>query len=137
MVSLHRLISDGQEGTFDMAFLDADKRKYGKLPMKYLYTTYVKRIYSQTLERPRSHTLKDLMYTGEYFNELLKLVRVGGIIVVDNILWYGRCADETVTDKVTVSMREFNQSLFRDDRISLSVLPVGDGLALCRKRSQV
>lgn len=97
---------------------------------------YVRRekVRSQAHETSFPHS-KDPMCTGEYFNKLLKLVRVGGIIVVDNVLWYGRCADETVTDKVTVSIREFNQSLLRDGRISLSVVPVGDGLALCRRRN--
>lgn len=69
-----------------------------------------------------------------YYEQALKLVRTGGLIAIDNVLWYGRVADATVTDKRTQKIRALNQKLFEDKRIDLSLLPVGDGLTLARKR---
>lgn len=70
----------------------------------------------------------------QYFELLLKLVRPGGLIAVDNVLFYGKVADPSVTDKATVALRDFNTRVFVDERVSLSIIPVGDGIALCRKR---
>ncbi|KAG9455377.1 hypothetical protein H6P81_008281 [Aristolochia fimbriata] len=69
----------------------------------------------------------------EYFELLLKLVRPGGIIVIDNVLWYGKVADLSVDDSKTVSIRKFNQSIFEDKRITTSIVPIGDGMTICRK----
>ena len=69
---------------------------------------------------------------GLYFDLCLDLVRPGGLIVVDNVLWYGRVVDGQDTSKITQSIREFNHALKCDARIDLTVLPVGDGVALCR-----
>jgi predicted O-methyltransferase YrrM len=68
-----------------------------------------------------------------YYEKALKLVRPGGLIAVDNVLWYGRVVDETVKDNRTKKIRDFNQKLAKDDRIDLSVIPIGDGLTLARK----
>ncbi|KAM7276514.1 hypothetical protein ACFE04_018380 [Oxalis oulophora] len=57
----------------------------------------------------------------EYFELLLKLVRVGGVIVIDNVLWHGKVADPTVNDAKTVSIRNFNKSLMEDKRVSISL----------------
>uniref|UniRef100_A0A7N0TR82 Caffeoyl-CoA O-methyltransferase n=1 Tax=Kalanchoe fedtschenkoi TaxID=63787 RepID=A0A7N0TR82_KALFE len=69
----------------------------------------------------------------EYFELLLQLVRVGGVIVVDNVLWHGRVADPLVTDAKTVSIRSFNNDLFEDKRVNISMVPTGDGMTICRK----
>ena len=69
-----------------------------------------------------------------YYEQTLKLVRPGGLIAIDNVLWYGRVADATVTDNRTQKIRALNQKLFQDERVDLSLLPVGDGLTLARKR---
>ena len=66
-----------------------------------------------------------------YFEQCLKLVRPGGLIVVDNVLWYGRVVDKERTDKITMSIRDLNQFLSEDPRIELTIIPVGDGIALC------
>jgi predicted O-methyltransferase YrrM len=76
----------------------------------------------------------DKMAYRQYFEQLLLLVRPGGLIVVDNVLWYGKVADAAVQDKVTNELRTLNAALLVDERIDLSILPVGDGIALCRKR---
>jgi predicted O-methyltransferase YrrM len=59
---------------------------------------------------------------------------VGGLIAVDNTLWDGKVADDTVTDDDTEAIRAFNRGRADDDRVSLSLVPIGDGLTLARKR---
>ncbi|KAL5719297.1 hypothetical protein ACHQM5_012096 [Ranunculus cassubicifolius] len=72
--------------------------------------------------------------SSEYFELLLQLVRIGGVIVIDNVLWHGRVADPLVNDPKTVSIRKFNKSLMEDKRVSISMVPIGDGMTICRKR---
>jgi len=69
-----------------------------------------------------------------YYEQSLQLVRPGGLIAIDNVLWSGRVADPQVQDKSTVAIRAFNQALHADERISLSLVPIGDGLTLALKR---
>ncbi|KAA3462346.1 tricin synthase 1-like isoform X1 [Gossypium australe] len=57
----------------------------------------------------------------EYFELLLQLVRVGGVIVIDNVLWHGKVADPLVNDAKTVSIRNFNRNLMADGRVSISL----------------
>ncbi|KAK6260447.1 hypothetical protein SCA6_014921 [Theobroma cacao] len=61
----------------------------------------------------------------EYFELLLQLVRVGGLIVVDNVLWHGKVADPLVNDAKTVSIRNFNRNVMEDKRVSISMVPSG------------
>ncbi|XVF33043.1 hypothetical protein REPUB_Repub17cG0134300 [Reevesia pubescens] len=70
----------------------------------------------------------------EYFELLLQLVRVGGVIVIDNVLWHGKVADPLVNDAKTVSIRNFNRNLTEDKRVSISMVPIGDGMTICRKQ---
>ena len=70
----------------------------------------------------------------DYYERALRLLRTGGLIAVDNTLWSGRPADPAVTDADTAAIRAFNRRLHADTRVDLSVLPVGDGLTLARKR---
>lgn len=70
----------------------------------------------------------------KYYEACLLLVRDGGVILFDNTLWDGKVADDSVQDGDTVALRELNRKLYADERIDLSMLPVGDGLTLCRKR---
>jgi caffeoyl-CoA O-methyltransferase len=72
-------------------------------------------------------------YVG-YYERVLVLLRPGGLVVADNTLWSGRVADPEVADEDTVALRHFNELLHRDSRVDLSVLPVGDGLTLARKK---
>lgn len=69
-----------------------------------------------------------------YYQRLIELVRPGGLIVVDNTLWSGKVANPAYRDADTVALREFNDVLHADPRIDLSLLPLGDGLTLARKR---
>lgn len=97
--TLESLVGSGEAGTYDFAFIDADKGNYAG-----------------------------------YYERALALLRPGGLIAVDNTLWSGRVADESDQDADTVAIREFNRKLHGDDRVDLSMLPMGDGLTLARKR---
>ncbi|NER80706.1 MAG: SAM-dependent methyltransferase [Leptolyngbya sp. SIO1D8] len=68
-----------------------------------------------------------------YYELALSLVRPGGLIAIDNVLWSGRVADDTVTDNRTQKIRNFNQKLHQDQRIELSLVPIADGLTLALK----
>jgi caffeoyl-CoA O-methyltransferase len=69
-----------------------------------------------------------------YFERSLELVRVGGLVAIDNVLWSGKVADPEVTDADTQAIRSLNAKLKDDERVSLSLVPIGDGLTLARKR---
>lgn len=69
-----------------------------------------------------------------YYERSLQLVRPGGLIAIDNVLWSGRVADPQVQDNRTESIRAFNTKLHEDDRITLSLVPIADGLTLALKR---
>jgi predicted O-methyltransferase YrrM len=97
--TLDQLISEGETGSFDLAFIDADKRNYEN-----------------------------------YYERALTLLRPGGLILIDNVLWSGKVIDPTITDKQTQAIREFNQKLHQDSRISLSLIAIADGLTLALKR---
>jgi len=71
-----------------------------------------------------------------YYERSLKLVRPGGLIAIDNVLWSGRVADPKDQDSQTKKIRAFNQKLHQDQRISLSLVPIADGLTLAWKRPQ-
>ena len=70
----------------------------------------------------------------DYYEACLRLLRPGGLILVDNVLWSGRVADQGDQDADTLALRAFNKRLLDDERIDLSMLPVADGLSLARKR---
>jgi caffeoyl-CoA O-methyltransferase len=97
--TLDQLLADGQAGTFDFAFIDADKGSY------------------------------DL-----YYERALQLIRPGGLIVIDNVLWDGKVADSLVQDEDTQAIRALNEKMLHDQRIAFSLLPVGDGLSLALKK---
>lgn len=97
--TLDALLADGEGGTFDFAFIDADKPSYGL-----------------------------------YVERALALLRPGGLMAIDNVLWSGKVADPAVRDPDTDALRALNEQLLADERIDLSLLPVGDGLTLARKR---
>ncbi len=96
--TLDKLLADGQAGTFDFAFIDADKTGYD-----------------------------------DYYERTLQLLRLGGLMVLDNMLRDGRVVDAPQTDEATLAIHQLNQKLHRDSRIALSLLPVADGLTLALK----
>ena len=70
----------------------------------------------------------------EYYECCLKLIRPGGLILVDNVLWSGQVADASNHDKDTEALRIFNAALSSDQRVALCMVPIGDGLTIARKR---
>jgi predicted O-methyltransferase YrrM len=69
-----------------------------------------------------------------YYEKLLELIRPGGLIAVDNTLWSGKVADRRYKDADTMALRLFNDHVYRDERVDLSLVPIGDGLTLLRIR---
>lgn len=70
----------------------------------------------------------------EYYERCLSLLRVGGLVAVDNALWSGDVADPEKDDAETRAIRALNQKVAADQRVTMSLLPIGDGLLLARKR---
>ena len=68
-----------------------------------------------------------------YFENSLKLLNKSGLIITDNVLWYGDVADKNKNDKLTKIIREFNSFVYNDHRVESLILPLGDGLSVCRK----
>jgi predicted O-methyltransferase YrrM len=97
--TLDARLKAGEAGSYDLAFIDADKANYA-----------------------------------EYYERILKLLRPGGLVLVDNVLWSGRVLDADDRSEDTAAIRAFNEILHQDERVDLSMLPIGDGLTLARKR---
>ena len=93
--TLDALLADGQESSFDFAFIDADKANYPA-----------------------------------YYEKCLKLVRKGGVIAIDNVLWGGSVIDSERNDEDTKAIRKLNEFIANDNRVSVSMVPIGDGLTL-------
>jgi len=96
--TLKNLIANGESGTFDFAFIDADKDNYSN-----------------------------------YYELSLQLLRKGGLIAVDNVLWSGKVADANDNEKTTIAIRKLNETIHQDNRVMISMLPIGDGLTLALK----
>jgi len=68
-----------------------------------------------------------------YFNQSLDLIDKDGLIIIDNVLWHGEVTDKAKQNKLTVGIREFNSYVNSDKRVENLIIPVGDGLTICRK----
>ena len=68
-----------------------------------------------------------------YYNLSLELVKNNGFILIDNVLWKGDVIDPSKNDRLTNMIREFNSFIKKDDRINKTILPLGDGVTICRK----
>ena len=97
--TLDALLAAGESGSFDFAFIDADKSGYDA-----------------------------------YYERCLALLRRGGLLGVDNTLWGGLVADPSDQSQSTLAIRALNAKIARDSRVSASLIPIGDGLYLARKR---
>nr|XP_056704866.1 catechol O-methyltransferase domain-containing protein 1 [Euleptes europaea] len=96
--TLDELLASGEAGTFDFAFIDADKEGYN-----------------------------------DYYEKCLRLIRKGGIIAIDNVLWHGRVLNPRKDDLETQSLHDLNEKLFRDPRVNITMIPMGDGVTLAFK----
>jgi predicted O-methyltransferase YrrM len=94
-----RFIAEGRVGTYDLAFVDADKENYDR-----------------------------------YFEQCLELVRPGGLILFDNVLWGGSVVNPDKRDAATEALRALNEKIHDDPRVSIALVPIGDGLTMARKR---
>ena len=74
----------------------------------------------------------DKMNYKEYYERSLKLLDKGGLIIVDNVLWHGEVADEDNLDKFTINIRDFNTYVANDKRVEQIIVPLGDGMTVCR-----
>ena len=74
----------------------------------------------------------DKMNYKEYYERSLKLVDKGGLIIIDNVLWHGEVADKNNLDRYTVNIREFNSYVSNDNRVEQIIVPLGDGMTVCR-----
>jgi predicted O-methyltransferase YrrM len=70
----------------------------------------------------------------DYYERCLRLLRPGGLVAIDNALWGGSVADRSQRDEDTEAIRALNAKVVRDERVSMSLVPIGDGLLLARKR---
>ena len=68
-----------------------------------------------------------------YFNHSVDLIDKDGLILIDNVLWHGEVVDNNKNDRLTVSIREFNNYVNEDKRVENLIIPIGDGLTVCRK----
>jgi len=69
-----------------------------------------------------------------YYELCLQLIRPGGLIAIDNVLWYGKVADLEIQDNRTKIIRNLNEKIYLDDRVDVSLIPIGDGLTLAMKK---
>jgi len=74
----------------------------------------------------------DKMNYKEYYEKSLSLLDKGGLIIVDNVLWHGEVADEDNLNKFTVNIRDFNTYVANDKRVEQIIVPLGDGMTVCR-----
>ncbi|MDC0971649.1 class I SAM-dependent methyltransferase [Candidatus Pelagibacter sp.] len=74
----------------------------------------------------------DKMNYKEYYERSLSLLNKGGLIIVDNVLWHGEVADEDNLDKFTINIRDFNTYVANDKRVEQIIVPLGDGMTVCR-----
>ena len=74
----------------------------------------------------------DKMNYKEYYERSLNLMDKGGLIIVDNVLWHGEVADEDNLDKYTINIRDFNTYVANDKRVEQIIVPLGDGMIVCR-----
>ena len=101
LATLDDLVRAGETGSFDFAFIDADKENYPA-----------------------------------YYERVLQLLHPGGLIAIDNTLWSGSVIDPSNREPDTLAIRAFNEALHADNRVQISLVPIGDGLTLAFLRGQ-
>jgi len=75
----------------------------------------------------------DKMNYIEYYERSLQLLNKNGLIIIDNVLWYGEVVNENNNDKFTKNIKEFNSHISKDTRVEKLIIPLGDGMTVCRK----
>ena len=67
-----------------------------------------------------------------YYDKVIQMTKQGGLIIIDNVLWHGEVADEKNNDKFTINIKEFNKFVSEDKRVEQIIIPLGDGMTVCR-----
>ena len=75
----------------------------------------------------------DKMNYKKYYESSLNLLNLGGLIIIDNVLWHGEVVDKNNTDKFTLNIKHFNNFIAKDERVEKLIIPLGDGMTICRK----
>ena len=68
----------------------------------------------------------------EYYEKSIKMINKGGLIIIDNVLWHGEVVNEDKMDKFTLNIRELNEYVLSDERVEQIIIPLGDGMTVCR-----
>ncbi len=76
----------------------------------------------------------DKMNYKKYYEISLGLISAGGLIIIDNVLWYGEVLDKNNNDKITMNIKNFNIHVSNDKRVEKIIVPLGDGMTICRKK---
>jgi len=76
----------------------------------------------------------DKMNYKKYYEISLGLINAGGLIIIDNVLWYGEVLDKNNNDKITMNIKDFNIHVSNDKRVEKIIIPLGDGMTICRKK---
>ena len=74
----------------------------------------------------------DKMNYKKYYEKSLELIKKGGLIIIDNVLWHGEVVDKKNNDKFTINIKEFNKFILEDKRVEQLIFPLGDGMTVCR-----
>ena len=75
----------------------------------------------------------DKMNYKKYYESSLNLLNLGGLIIIDNVLWHGEVVDKNNDDKFTLNIKDFNNYIAKDERVEKLIVPLGDGMTICRK----
>lgn len=96
---------------------------------------------AKLLQSPENHGAFDFAFIDadkpnydSYYESCLSLLRVGGLLLIDNVLWAGKVADPAITDADTMAFKNLNAKIAADERVDRCMVPIGDGVTLCRKR---
>ena len=133
----------------DGSLISLDKNEDFSKKAKQFYDE-AKQIKIKQMIKPALESLKDLKSSKKvfdlvfidadkenyihYYEDSIQLVKKNGLIIIDNVLWHGEVADDSKQDKYTNIIRNFNQSIKKDNRVEKNIIPIGDGLTICVKK---
>ena len=133
----------------DGSLISLDKNEDFSKKAKQFYDE-AKQIKIKQIIKPALESLKDLKSSKKvfdlvfidadkenyihYYENSIQLVKKNGLIIIDNVLWHGEVADDSKQDKYTNIIKNFNQSIKKDNRVEKNIIPIGDGLTICVKK---
>ena len=133
----------------DGSLISLDKNSEFSKKAKYFYDKANEKKITQII-KPALDSLKDLENSRKkfdlvfidadkenyvnYYEKSIEMVDKNGLIIIDNVLWHGEVADKSKNDKFTNTIREFNNHIKDDNRVTKNIIPIGDGLTICIKK---